>query len=112
MKKQSKLQLAKKEYEEVLKIFYEVRKKDVITDFKIRKKGISHQLDLLEKYVIDDDIEGKQRKVQRMLGGSMLDLILEDFENKIYKMPSRINARLAFRKYMKIKNEETKKILN
>ena len=48
MKKQSKLQLAKKEYDEVLKIFYEVRKKDVIVDFKIRKKGISHQLDLLD----------------------------------------------------------------
>jgi len=55
LEKQSKIQLAREEYEEVQNKFYEERKQSVIADFKIRKKEISHQLDLLEKNVIDDD---------------------------------------------------------
>jgi len=93
------------EYEEVKKKFYEEREKSVIADFKIRKKDISRQLDLLEKNVIDDD-EDKQRETKKMLDFLMLELIHEDFENKTYRVPSRRKMRPAFRKYAKIRNAE------
>jgi len=64
LEKQSKIQLAKEEWKEVQDKFYEERKQSVIADFKIRKKDISHQLDLLEKNVIDDN-EDKQRKTKK-----------------------------------------------
>ena len=64
LEKQSKIQLAKEEWKELRNKFHEERKQSVITDFKIRKKDISHQLDLLEKNVIDDD-EDKQRKTKK-----------------------------------------------
>jgi len=105
LEKQSKIQLAKEEYEEVQNKFYEERKQSVIADFKIRKKDISHQLDLLEKNVIDDD-EDKQRKTKKMLDFLMLELIHEDFENKIYRVSSRGKMRPALGKYLDATSEE------
>jgi len=103
--KQSKIQLAKEEYEEVQNKFHEERKQSVIADFKIRKKDISHQLDLLEKNVIDDD-EDKQRETKKILDFLMLELIHEDFVNKTYRVSSRGKMRPAFRKYMNVKRPE------
>ncbi len=105
MNKQSEIQLAKEEWKNLNKKFHEERAKSVIADFKIRKKEISHQLDLLEKNVIDDD-EVKQRKTKKILDFLMLELIHEDFENKTYRVPIREKMRPAFRKYMNIKRAE------
>ena len=102
MEKQSKIQLAKEEYENVQDKFYEERKQSVIVDFKTRKKDISHQLDLLEKNVIDDD-DDKQRKTKKILDFLVHELIHEDFVNKTYRVPSRSKMRPAFRKYMNTK---------
>ena len=66
MKQQSKLQLAKQEAKKISRKFHEEEEKSIIADFKTRKKGISRQLDLLEKSVIDFD-EEKERKAQRIL---------------------------------------------
>ncbi len=110
MKKQSEIQLAKQEYEDLNKKFYEERKQSVMTDFKIRKKDISHQLDLLEKNVIDDD-EDKQRKTKKMLDLLMHKLIHEDFVNKTYRVVSRSKMRPALAKYLEAtKEERTKKL--
>ena len=110
MKKQSEIQLAKQEYEDLNKKFYEERKQLVMTDFKIRKKDISHQLDLLEKNVIDDD-EDKQRKTKKMLDLLMHKLIHEDFINKTYRVTSRSKMRPALAKYLEVtKEERTKKL--
>jgi len=110
MQKQSEIQLAKEEWKEVQNKFYEERKQSVIADFKIRKKDISHQLDLLEKNVIDDD-EDKQRKTKKMLDFLMLKLIHEDFINKTYKVPSREKMRPALGKYLEATREEREKKL-
>ena len=110
LEKQSKIQLAKEEWKEVQNKFYEERKQSVIADFKIRKKEISHQLDLLEKNVIDDD-EAKQRKTKKILDFLMLELIHEDFENKTYRVASRSKMRPALAKYLEsTKEERTKKL--
>ena len=110
MKKQSEIQLAKEEWENVNKKFYEERKQSVIADFKIQKKDISHQLDMLEKNVIDDD-EDKQRKTKKMLDLLMLKLIHEDFVNKTYRVASRSKMRPALGKYLEATREErTKKL--
>ena len=110
MQKQSEIQLAKEEWKEVQNKFYEERTKSVIADFKIRKKDISHQLDLLEKNVIDDD-EDKQRKTKKMLDFLMLKLIHEDFINKTYRVVSRGKMRPALAKYLEsTKEERTKKL--
>ncbi len=110
MKKQSKIQLAKEEYQEVQNKFYEERKQSVIGDFKIRKKDISHQLDLLEKNVIDDD-EDKQRKTKKILDFLVHELIHEDFVNKTYRVSSRGKMRPALGKYLDVTSEErTKKL--
>jgi len=110
MQKQSEIQLAKEEWKEVQNKFYEERKQSVIADFKIRKKDISHQLDLLEKNVIDDD-EDRQRKTKKMLDFLMLKLIHEDFINKTYGVPSRGKMRPALGKYLEATREErTKKL--
>ena len=110
MEKQSKIQLAKTEWKEIQNKFYEERKQSVIVDFKIRKKDISHQLDLLEKNVIDDD-EDKQRKTKKMLDFLMHKLIHEDFINKTYRVPSRRKMRPALEKYLEATSEErTKKL--
>ena len=105
MEKQSEIQLAKEEWKELQDKFYEERKQSVIADFKIRKKDISHQLDLLEKNVIDDD-EDEQRKTKKMLDLSMLKLIHEDFINKTYSVPSRSKMRPALGKYLEATKEE------
>ena len=110
MQKQSEIQLAKEEWKEVQNKFNEERKQSVIADFKIRKKDISHQLDLLEKNVIDDD-EDKQRKTKKMLDFLMLKLIHEDFVNKTYKVASRGKMRPVLGKYLDATHEErTKKL--
>ena len=110
MQNQSEIQLAKEEWKEVQNKFYEERKQSVIADFKIRKKDISHQLDLLEKNVIDDD-EDKQRKTKKMLDFLMLKLIHEDFINKTYRVASRGKMRPALGKYLEATREErTKKL--
>jgi len=110
MKKQSEIQLAKQEWNELQNKFYEERKQSVIVDFKIRKKDISHQLDILEKNVIDDD-DDKQRKTKKMLDLLMHKLIHEDFVNKIYRVPSRSKMRPALGKYLEATSEErTKKL--
>ena len=110
MQKQSKIQLAKTEWKEVQNKFYEERKQSVIADFKIQKKDISHQLDLLEKNVIDDD-EDKQRKTKKMLDLLMHKLIHQDFINKTYRVPSRSKMRPALGKYLEDTREErTKKL--
>ena len=110
MNKQSEIQLAKQEYEDLNKKFHEERAKSVIADFKIRKKDISRQLDLLEKNVIDDD-EDKQRKTKKMLDLLMHKLIHEDFINKTYSVPSRSKMRPALGKYLDATHEErTKKL--
>ena len=110
MQNQSEIQLAKEEWKEVQNKFYEERKQSVIADFKIRKKDISHQLDLLEKNVIDDD-EDKQRKTKKILDFLMLKLIHEDFINKTYRVPSRSKMRPALGKYLEVTREErTKKL--
>ena len=110
LKTQSTIQLAKEEWKEVQDKFYEERKQSVIADFKIRKKEISHQLDLLEKNVIGDD-EDKQRKTKKMLDFLMHELIHEDFENKIYRVLSRRKMRPALGKYLEATEEErTKKL--
>ena len=110
MKKQSEIQLAKEEWKEVQDKFYEERKQSVIADFKIRKKDISRQLDLLEKNVIDDD-EDEQRKTKKMLDLLMHKLIHEDFINKTYSVPSRSKMRPALGKYLEAtKEERTKKL--
>ena len=110
MEKQSEIQLAKTEWKEVQDKFYEERKQSVIADFKIRKKDISHQLDLLEKNVIDDD-EDEQRKTKKMLDLLMHKLIHEDFINKTYSVPSRSKMRPALGKYLEATREErTKKL--
>ena len=108
MKEQSKIQLAKTEWKEVQNKFYEERKQSVIADFKIQKKDISHQLDLLEKNVIDDD-EDKQRKTKKMLDLLMHKLIHEDFINKTYRVPSRSKMRPALGKYLEDTREEREK---
>ncbi len=105
MEKQSEIQLAKEEWKEIRNKFHEERAKSVIADFKIRKKDISHQLDLLEKNVIDDD-EDEQRKTKKMLDLSMLKLIHEDFINKTYSVPSRSKMRPALGKYLEATKEE------
>ena len=110
MKKQSEIQLAKEEWKNLNKKFHEERAKSVMVDFKIRKKDISRQLDLLEKNVIDDD-EDKQRKTKKMLDLSMLKLIHEDFINKTYSVASRSKMRPALGKYLEATREErTKKL--
>jgi len=110
MIKQSEIQLAKQEYEDLNKKFYEERAKSVIADFKIRKKDISHQLDLLEKNIIDDD-EDKQRETKKMLDLLILKLIHEDFINKTYRVASRSKMRPALGKYLEAtKEERTKKL--
>jgi len=110
MQKQSEIQLAKTEWKEIQSKFYEERKQSVIVDFKIRKKDISHQLDLLEKNVIDDD-EDKQRKTKKMLDFLMHKLIHEDFINKTYRVASRSKMRPALGKYLEAtKEERTKKL--
>jgi len=110
MEKQSKIQLAKEEWKEVQDKFYDERKQSVIADFKIRKKDISGQLDLLEKNVIDDD-EDKQRETKRMLDFLMHELIHEDFVNKTYRVPIRGKMRPALGKYLEATREErTKKL--
>ena len=110
MKKQSEIQLAKEEWKNLNKKFHEERAKSVIADFKIRKKDISRQLDLLEKNVIDDD-EDKQRKTKKMLDLLMHKLIHEDFINKTYSVPSRSKMRPALGKYLEATREErTKKL--
>jgi len=110
LEKQSEIQLAKTEWKEVQDKFYEERKQSVIADFKIRKKDISHQLDLLEKNVIDDD-EDEQQKTKKMLDLSMLKLIHEDFINKTYSVASRSKMRPALGKYLDATHEErTKKL--
>ena len=108
MQKQSEIQLAKDEWKEVQNKFYEERKQSVIADFKIQKKDISHQLDLLEKNVIDDD-EDKQRKTKKMLDFLMLKLIHEDLINKTYRVPSRSKMRPALGKYLEDTREEREK---
>ena len=108
MQKQSEIQLAKEEWKEVQNKFYEERKQSVIADFKIQKKDISHQLDLLEKNVIDDD-EDKQRKTKKMLDLLMHKLIHEDFINKTYRVPSRSKMRPALGKYLEDTREEREK---
>jgi len=110
LKTQSKIQLAKEEWKEVQDKFYEERKQSVIADFKIRKKEISHQLDLLEKNVIDDD-EDKQRKTKKMLDFLMLKLIHEDFINKTYRVASRGKMRPVLGKYLEATREEREKKL-
>ena len=110
MQKQSEIQLSKEEWKEVQNEFSEERKQSVMADFKIRKKDISHQLDLLEKNVIDDD-EDKQRKTKKILDLLMLKLIHEDFINKTYRVPSRSKMRPALGKYLEATREErTKKL--
>ena len=110
LEKQSKIQLAKEKYKNVQDKFYEERKQSVIADFKTRKKDISHQLDLLEKNVIDND-EDKQRKTKKILDFLIHELIHEDFENKIYRVPSRSKMRPALGKYLEATSEErTKKL--
>ena len=108
MQKQSEIQLAKEEWKEVQNKFNEERKQSVIADFKIRKKDISHQLDLLEKNVIDDD-EDKQRKTKKILDLLMLKLIHEDFINKTYRVASRSKMRSALGKYLEDTREEREK---
>ena len=108
MQKQSEIQLAKEEWKEVQNKFNEERKQSVIADFKIRKKDISHQLDLLEKNVIDDD-EDKQRKTKKMLDLLMHKLIHEDFINKTYRVASRSKMRSALGKYLEDTREEREK---
>ena len=110
MQKQSEIQLAKEEWKEVQNKFYEERKQSVIADFKIQKKDIYHQLDLLEKNVIDDD-EDKQRKTKKILDFLMLKLIHEDFINKTYRVPSRSKMRPALGKYLEATREEREKKL-
>ena len=110
LEKQSEIQLAKTEWKEVQDKFYEERKQSVIADFKIRKKDISRQLDLLEKNVIDDD-EDKQRKTKKMLDLLMHKLIHEDFINKTYSVPSRSKMRPALGKYLEATREERTKTL-
>ena len=110
MIKQSEIELAKEEWKNVNKKFYEERAKSVMADFKIRKKDISHQLDLLEKNVIDDD-EDKQRKTKKMLDLLMHKLIHEDFVNKTYKVASRSKMRPALGKYLEATREEREKKL-
>ena len=110
LEKQSEIQLAKTEWKEVQDKFYEERKQSVIADFKIRKKDISHQLDLLEKNVIDDD-EDEQQKTKKMLDLLVLKLIHEDFINKTYRVASRSKMRPALGKYLDATHEErTKKL--
>ena len=108
MQKQSEIQLAKEEWKDVRNKFYQERKQSVITDFKIQKKDIYHQLDLLEKNVIDDD-EDKQRKTKKILDFLMLKLIHEDFINKTYRVPSRSKMRPALGKYLEATREEREK---
>ena len=110
LEKQSEIQLAKTEWKEVQDKFYEERKQSVIADFKIRKKDISRQLDLLEKNVIDDD-EDEQRKTKKMLDLLMHKLIHEDFINKTYSVPSRSKMRPALGKYLEATREERTKTL-
>ena len=110
MQKQSEIQLAKEEWKEVQNKFNEERKQSVIADFKIRKKDISHQLDLLEKNVIDDD-EDKQRKTKKILDLLLLKLMHEDFINKTYRVASLSKMRPALGKYLEATREErTKKL--
>lgn len=101
MKKQSKLQLAKKEAKKQSKKSYEEETKSLIADLKTRKKDISRQLDLLEKSVINWD-EEKERKAQRTLGVLMLDLILEDFGGKIYNESLSDKRWAAIRKWSRL----------
>ena len=69
-----------------------------------------HQLDLLERNVIDDD-EYKQRKTKKMLDFLMLKLIHEDFINKTYSVASRSKMRPELGKYLEATREErTKKL--
>ena len=110
MKKQSEIQLAKEEWKNLNKKFHEERAKSVMVDFKIRKKDISRQLDLLEKNVIDDD-EDKQRKTKKMLDLLMHKLIHEDFINKTYRVASRGKMRPALGKYLEATREERTKTL-
>ena len=75
-----------------------------------RKNHKLHQLDLLEKNVIDDD-EDEQRKTKKMLDLSVLKLIHEDFVNKTYSVASRSKMRPALGKYLEATREErTKKL--
>ena len=75
-----------------------------------RKNHKLHQLDLLEKNVIDDD-EDKQRKTKKMLDLLMHKLIHEDFINKTYRVASRGKIRPALGKYLEATREErTKKL--
>jgi hypothetical protein len=75
-----------------------------------RKNHKLHQLDLLEKNVIDDD-EDKQRKTKKMLDFLMLKLIHEDFINKTYRVASRGKMRPALGKYLEATREERTKTL-
>ena len=110
MNKQSEIQLAKEEWKELRNKFHEERAKSVIADFKIRKKDISHQLDLLERNTIKYD-EDKTRKTKKMLDLLMLKLIHEDFINKTYRVSSRSKMRPALGKYLEATREErTKKL--
>jgi len=110
MKEQSKIQLTKEEFQKIMKKCHEEEKKIRTADFKTIKKDISHQLDLLEKNVIDDD-EDKQRKTKKMLDLLMHKLIHEDFVNKTYRVVSRSKMRPALAKYLEAtKEERTKKL--
>ena len=103
MKKQSEIQLAKEEWKELRNKFHEERAKSVMVDFKIRKKDISHQLDLLEKNTIEYD-EDKTRKTKKAIGKLMLDVINEDFLEKEYNVPSQKKMDAAFEEYKKMEN--------
>ena len=103
MEKQSEIQLAKTEWKEIRNKFHEERAKSVIADFKIRKKDISHQLDLLEKNTIEYD-EDKTRKTKKAIGKLMLDVINENFLDKEYKVPSQKKMDAAFEEYKKMEN--------
>jgi len=103
MKKQSQIQLTKEEFEKIMEKGQEEEKKACTTDFKTRKKNISHHIDLLEKNVINGD-DDKILKTQRMLGVLMLDLILEDFLMKEYDVPSQKKIDIAMTKYREMEN--------
>jgi len=106
MKKESKLELAKKEAKKLSKKSYEEETKSLIADLKTRKKDISRQLGLLEKSVINWD-EEKERKAQRMLGVLMLDLILEDFGGKIYNESLSDKRWTAIRTFSRLSPHDT-----
>ena len=100
MKKQSKIPLTKEKFKKLYKKLHGEEKNARTADFKTRKKNISHQIDLLEKNVTKGD-EDKILKTKKMLGALMLDLILEDFLNKEYGLPSQKQMEMAFAIYRK-----------